>query len=125
MSTNKTAKTTAAPKRTRTVPTKRKSAVPAKQKHAVPSPALEDRTGHWTQWIEPKRIAFLSQTLTPCLFVIKNHGPEGLWLFAEHGVRMDLPAGKVHATYAAGNITVENRTEKWVLIEFDFLPILK
>jgi hypothetical protein len=86
----------------------------------------EGPTGRfWTQWIEPKGIAFLSQTLTPGHFVIKNHGPEGVWLFAEQGVRMDLPAGKVHATYAAGNITVENRTEKWVLIEFDFLPIFR
>jgi hypothetical protein len=83
----------------------------------------EGPTGRfWTQWIEPKGIAFLSQTLTPGHFVINNHGPEGIWLFAEQGVRMDLPAGKVHATYAAGNITVENRTEKWVLIEFNFLP---
>jgi hypothetical protein len=86
----------------------------------------EGPTGRfWTQWIEPKGIAFLSQTLTPGHFVIKNHGPEGVWLFAAQGVRMDLPAGKVHATYAAGNITVENRTEKWVLIEFDFLPIFR
>ena len=38
---------------------------------------------------------------------------------------MDLPAGKVRTTYAYGTIRVENRGEKSVLIEFDFLPILK
>jgi hypothetical protein len=63
--------------------------------------------------------------LVPCHFVIKNHGPEPVRLYAEHGVQMDLPAGKVHATYAAGAITVENRSEKAVLIEFEFVPIYK
>jgi hypothetical protein len=86
----------------------------------------ESPTGRfWTQWIEPKGVAFLSQTLGPIHFAIKNHGPEHVGLYAEQGVRMDLPAGKAHATYAAGHITVENRSEKWVLIEFDFYPIFR
>ena len=46
--------------------------------------------------------------------LIKNHGPEPVWLVAEQGDRMDLSAGTVHATYAAGTITVENESEKWV-----------
>ena len=86
----------------------------------------EDPTGRfWTQWIEPNGVAFLAQALTPCHFHIKNHGSESVRLFAEQGVRMDLSAGKVHATYAAGAITVENRSEKWVLIEFEFVPIFR
>jgi hypothetical protein len=46
-------------------------------------------------------------------------------LAAGHGDLMDLPAGAVRATYAHGIIRVENRGEKSVLIEFDFLPIFK
>ena|SRR5208282_1278409 len=112
-------------KRKRTMPAKRKNAGPAKQKHVVPSPALEGRTGHWTQWIEPRGVAFLAQRLTPCHFHIKNHGPEPVRFFAEHGDHLDLSAGKVRATYASSTITVENGSEKWVLIEFDFLPIFR
>jgi hypothetical protein len=114
-------------KRKRTVPAKRKSAVPAKQEHAVPSheTALEDRTGHWIERIEPRGTALLSQTLGPIYFVIKNRSPNSVFLMAEYGDLMDLPPGKVRATYAAGTITVENRSEKSALIEFDFLPIYK
>jgi hypothetical protein len=119
MSTKKTTKSKAAPKRKGTVPAKGKSAVPA---HTA---ALESRTGHWTQWIQPNGVAFLAQNLMPVHFVIKNAGTESVRLFAEQGVQMDLPAGTVHATYAAGHITVENRSDKWVLIQFEFLPIYK
>ncbi len=79
--------------------------------------------GHWSQWIEPKGAALLAQTLMPCHFVVKNHGPESLRLVAQNGDLMDLPSGKVRATYAHRTVTVENRSEKWVLIEFDFVPI--
>jgi hypothetical protein len=84
-------------KRKRTVPAKRKSAVPAKQEHAVPSheTALEDRTGHWIERIEPRGTALLSQTLGPINFVIKNRSPNGVFLMAEYGDLMDLPPGKV------------------------------
>jgi hypothetical protein len=78
---------------------------------------------HWSQWIEPKGAALLAQTLMPCHFVVKNHGPESLRLVAQNGDLMDLPSGKVRATYAHRTVTVENRSEKWVLIEFDFVPI--
>ena len=65
----------------------------------------------------------LAQTLMPCHFVVKNHGPESLRLVAQNGDLMDLPSGKVRATYAHRTVTVENRSEKWVLIEFDFVPV--
>ena len=65
----------------------------------------------------------LSQTLGPIHFVIKNHGAYPIWLVAQQGDLMDLSPGAVRATYARGTITVENRGEKWVLIEFEFLPI--
>lgn len=77
----------------------------------------------WTQWIEPKGAALLSQTLGPIYFVIKNCGSNNVMLMAQNGDEMDLPPGAVRATYAHGTITVENRGEKSVLIEFDFLPI--
>jgi hypothetical protein len=113
-------KSKAAPKRTRTVPAKWKSAVPA---HKA---ASENPSGRfWTQLIQPNGVAFLAQNLMPVHFVIKNTGTESLRLFAEQGVRMDLPAGTVHATYAAGHITVENPSDKSVLIQFEFLPIYK
>ena len=67
---------------------------------------------------------FSRKLRTPCHFHIKNHGPEPVRLFAEQGVRMDLPAGIVHATYAAGAITVENKSETRVLIEFDLFADL-
>ena len=112
-------------KRKRTTPAKRKNAVPAKQKHVVPRPAMVGRTGHWTQWIKPKGMAFLAQRLTPCNFVIQNHGPETVRFFAEYGDHLDLAAGDARATYAGSTITVENGSKKWVLIEFDFLPIFR
>ena len=77
----------------------------------------------WTQWIEPKGAALLSQTLMPCHFVIKNHGPNNIKLLAEQGDLMDLPPGAVRGTYAHGAITAQNMGEKSALIEFDFLPI--
>ena len=113
-------------KRKRAVPAKRKSAVPAKQKHVVPSPALEGRTGHWSQRIEPKRAAFISENLMPVHFVIKNRGPAPVFLVAEQGKQMDLGPDAVHATYVCGKVWVENRDEKSsALIEFDFLPIFR
>jgi hypothetical protein len=97
-----------------------------KPKLATHSAALEGPAERfWTQWIEPKGAALLSETLGPCYFVIKNQGPGGIMLVAGAGDLMDLPAGKVRATYAHGTIRVENRGETSVLIQFDFLPIFK
>jgi hypothetical protein len=116
----KAAKSKAAPKR--------KSAVPAKWKSAVPAhhAASENRAGHWTQWIGPKGVAFISETLMPIHFVIKNRGPAPVFLMAEQGKQMDLGPDAVHATYACGTIWVKNQDEKLgALIEFDFLPIFR
>ena len=114
MSTKRTAKRKVAHKR-KGVPAKR-SAVPA---HDVAS-------GHWTQTIEPKRAAFISENLMPVHFVVKNHGPVSVFLVAEHGKQMDLGPDAVHATYASGKVWVENRDEKsGAMIEFDFLPIFR
>jgi hypothetical protein len=84
--------------------------------------ALADRK-FWTQQIAPKGAALLSQTLRPCLFVIKNHGSNDIKLVAQHGDLMDLPPGAVRATYARGTVTVENSGDEPALIEFEFLPI--
>jgi hypothetical protein len=112
MSTKKTAKTKAAPKRKGTVPAKR-SAVPA---HDVAS-------GHWTQWIPPSGVALISERLTSCHVVVKNHGAHTVMLVAQHGDLFDLAPGAVRATYASGIIRVENEDKKsGVLIEFDFYP---
>ena len=118
MSTKKKGKGNSPAKQERVVLAKRKSAVP----HHVTT--LDGRHGKfWTMWIEPRGAALLSQTLRPCHFVIKNHGSYNLRLVALGGDLMDLSAGTVRATYARGTITVENKGEKWVLIEFEFLPI--
>jgi len=77
----------------------------------------------WTQWIEPRGAALLSQMLGPVYFVVKNHGSNNVMLIAQDGDLMDLSPGAVRATYARGTITVENRGEKPALIEFEFLPI--
>src|SRR5208283_6075210 len=98
-----------------------------------PTPKLAGHSGgpkgspvtHWSQWIEPKGAALLSETLGPVYFVVKNHGPDGIMLVAQHGDLMDLPPGKVRATYGHGTVRVENMGEKSTLIEFDFLPIFK
>src|SRR5271155_4896441 len=80
----------------------------------------------WTQRIEPKGAALISETLMPCHFVIKNHGSHTIKLVAHHGDLMDLAPGAVRATYSHGIIRVENRDEKSaVLIEFDFLPVYR
>jgi hypothetical protein len=77
----------------------------------------------WTQWIAPRGAALLAETLRPCHFVIKNHGPNGVKLVAFGGDLMDLPAGAVRATYAHKVVRVENKNEGPALIEFDFLPL--
>ena len=94
-----------------------------KAKRVGPGGGPEDPSGHWTQWIDPKGAALLSETLGRAHFVCKNHGPNGVTLVAAHGDLMDLPAGAVRATYAHGTVRVENESEESVLIEFDFLPL--
>ena len=93
-------------KRKRAVPAKRRSAVPAKQEHRTPSHATasEDRTGHWTQRIEPSDAAIVTKMLGPIYFVIKNRGHESVFLMAENGDLMELGPGRVRVTYAAGTI---------------------
>jgi len=100
-------------------------AVAAKRNDAVNSrvTVLEGSSGHWTQTIEPKGSAFLSQTLGPVYFILKNHGPHNVVLTAHQGDLMDLSPGAVRATYARETITVENKGEKPALIEFEFMPI--
>ena len=86
--------------------------------------ALDGPTGrYWTQWIEPRGAALLSENLRRILFVVKNHGSNNIMLVTEHGGMMDLPPGKVRPTHSYGAVRVENRGEKSVLIEFEFLPI--
>jgi hypothetical protein len=87
--------------------------------HDVPP---DGPSGHWTQWIKPKGAALLAETLGHAHFVIKNHGPKGVTLVAACGDLMDLPAGAVRVTHAYGRVRVENMSDIWVLIEFDFLP---
>ena len=77
----------------------------------------------WLQWIEPRGAALLSQMLGPVYFVMKNRGPNSVMLIAQQGDLMEIPPGAVRATYARGTITVENRGDKPVLIQFQFLPI--
>jgi hypothetical protein len=104
---------------------KQKRAAAAKRNDAVNSRVAvrEASSGHWTQSIEPKGSAFLSQTLGPVYFVVKNHGPHNVLLTAHQGDLMDLPSGAVRATYARERITVENKGDKPALIEFEFMPI--
>ena len=79
--------------------------------------------GHWTQRITRERPALLSRKVR-CYFVVKNHGPDGAQVEAEHGDRYDLPPGTVRAMYAYGAIHVRVSGES-ALIEFDFLPYFK
>jgi hypothetical protein len=77
----------------------------------------------WTQWIEPKSAALLSETLGPVHFVVKNRASNNVLLVAENGDVFDVSPDTVRATYARGTIRVENPGEKPALIEFEFLPI--
>lgn len=77
----------------------------------------------WTQFIKPKGAAVLSETLGPCHFVVKNCGPNNVLLVAKNGDLLELCPGDVRATYANGTIRVENRGEKSVRIDFEFLPL--
>jgi hypothetical protein len=79
----------------------------------------------WTQWIEPKGAALLSETLGPICLIIKNWGPSNVGLVAGYGDLMDIQPGHVRATYAHGVIRVENRADEPALIEFEVLPITK
>ena len=87
----------------------------------------EGPTGRfWTQRIEPKGAALISEMLTPCHFIIKNHASQTIKLFAQNGDWMDLAPGAVRATYANRVIRVENPDAKSsALIEFELLPIFK
>ena len=58
----------------------------------------EGPSGHWSQWIDPKGAALLSETLGRAHFVCRIRGPNGVTLVAAHGDLMDLPAGAVRAT---------------------------
>jgi hypothetical protein len=77
----------------------------------------------WSQWLRPRGVAFLAQTVGPMYFVVKNCGDGTVCLAADNGDLTDVPPGTVRATYAHGNITVKNRADKPCRIEFDFLPI--
>jgi hypothetical protein len=77
----------------------------------------------WTQTIAPKGAALLSEMLGPIYFIVKNHGSNNLRLVAGFGDLMDLSPGAVRATYARGNIRIENWGKEPALIEFQFLPI--
>jgi hypothetical protein len=79
----------------------------------------------WTQKIEPKDAALLSENLRPCHLVVKNHGTHNILLVAHHGDLMDLAPGAVRATYASGTIRVQNNGDKSVLIEFEIVPLIK
>ena len=86
----------------------------------------ESREGlHWA--LEPvdraEASGFARSNWGAIYFVVKNCGPNNVMLMAQNGDLMDLAPGAVRATYAHGTINVENRGEKPVLIEFDFLPI--
>jgi hypothetical protein len=96
---------------------------PRETKLATHAAALEGRSGRWTQWIEPRGAALLSERLGPICFVVKNHGSSDVFLVAQEGDLMDLLPGSVRATYARGIIRVENRSEEPALIEFEFFPI--
>jgi hypothetical protein len=104
----------------------KKMTTSSKNKKAKRGGGLEGPSGRsWTMRIEPNGAALLSQTLMPSHFVIKNHGSNNVRLVAHQGDLMDLSPGAVRATYAQGTVTVENRGEKSVLIEFEFLPIFR
>jgi len=77
----------------------------------------------WTQVIARGSPALLSERGVRCYFVLKNHGPDAVFLVAEHGEHFDLSPGAVRVTYAHGIIRVEDRGEKSALIEFDLLPL--
>jgi hypothetical protein len=77
----------------------------------------------WTQWIEPKGAALLAERMLPCHIVVKNHGLDPVMLVAQHGDLYDLNPGQVRGSYTSGQVRVENRSERHVLIEFEFLPI--
>jgi hypothetical protein len=94
---------------------KQKRRAPAEQKRRAPvnGGGPEGPSGRfWTQRIEPKGAALLSETLRPCHLVIKNHGPNNVRLVAQYGDLMDLSPGVVRSTYANGTIRVENTGEK-------------
>jgi hypothetical protein len=103
----------------------KKYSVVAMQKDLVPvnDAGPKGPGGHWAQQIEPKGAALLSQLLNPCTIVVKNYGPGTVRLVAQYGDLMDLAPGAVRATYANGEVKVENTGEAPVMIEFDFLPI--
>jgi hypothetical protein len=109
--------------RKRTVPAKRKSA-----EHLVPSheAALEGRTSHWTQRVEPNTAVLLAENLQHfSFFVLKNHGPNDVTVTAGYRQMIHLSAGAVRALEFYGDLGVENKGDKPVLIAFDFLAVSK
>jgi hypothetical protein len=115
-------------KRAKRTSAKQNRSSPAEQKGGAPANGRGSGspTGRfWTQWIEPKGTALLSEHLNPCHLVVKNHGPHDVKLVSQGGYPMELRPGTVRATQVGGTIEVENTGENSVLIEFEFLPLIK
>lgn len=96
----------------------------AKKSEATPRDGVPDGPiGHWTQRITREKPALISERYVRCYFVVKNHGPDSVYLVAEQGEHYDLPPDTVRATYACGIIRVELRGKTSALIEFDLHPL--
>jgi hypothetical protein len=115
--TKKTAKSGAAPKRTRTVMATRKRVVPARDA------MTEAQNGNfWTLRLEPMELYVVGDNVPMSLMIIKNLGQDVVGVYAGYGDQKDLAPGKLRVTTAYAKITVENKAEKPALLAMQIQP---
>jgi hypothetical protein len=115
MSTKKTAKSKAAPKRTRTAPAKPKSVV---QGHdAAPEPIR----GRWTQSIDPPEIAVIAHKIWGLFVAIGNRGPSTVLACTGRDEEKITP-NALRVILIQGELTIESMDGKCATVELEFIP---
>jgi hypothetical protein len=88
------------------------------------SSSMRDRR-FWMMRIEPMEQVTISETLTPCLMVVQNHGPGKIRIDAGYGDQVDLMPGKVRITRALQLMRIGSKDENPAVIEFEVMPTIK
>jgi hypothetical protein len=116
MSTKKTAKSKAAPKRTRTVSASRKSVVPGHD--AVPV------HGRWVQTIEPPEVAVIAHQVRGLFVAIGNSGPSTILVCSGMEEHKITPRA-IRVIAIQGELTIESMDANRATVELEFIPRFK
>ena len=73
---------------------------------------------------ENERIT-IAENISPCLMVVKNHGPGEVKIETGYGDPMELLSSQLRLVRTFGRICVEGRDKNSALLEVEFMPIAK